>query len=222
MTQPSKAVAGEIPPIVLLVDPESDTRDMYATSLEMSGYWVAVAGGPDEGMTAAVELQPAVIVASLSFDGRIDGLRFVRAVTESPATEQIPLVVLSGRPLDDLPRGARDHASLLLVKPVPPDQLTREIRDVVQRSQDLRAKSDALAAKAQRLRDKSADLLQRSAEIDAALDDRTRRCPACDSPLEWLERGTIGGIEYDYYRWCANACGLYCFDRGAGRFLKLS
>jgi CheY-like chemotaxis protein len=223
MTHPFDEPSVEVPPIVLLVDAEGDTRDMYATSLEISGFWVAVSGSPDEAINAVLELRPNVIVASLSFDGRTDGLRFVRAITEAPALQQIPLVVLSGRPLEDLPRGARDHASRLLVKPVPPDLLAREIRDVVvARSQQLRLQSDALTAKVQRLRDKSADLRRRSGAIGAAVDDRQRTCPECGTPLEWLERGAIGGVEFDYYRWCPEACGLYCFNRSSGGFVKLA
>jgi hypothetical protein len=46
--------------------------------------------------------------------------------------------------------------------------------------------------------------------------------PQCRSALDWIERGTIGGIEYDYCHWCPKACGLFCYDRTAGEFLKLA
>lgn len=47
-------------------------------------------------------------------------------------------------------------------------------------------------------------------------------CPVCASPLVWADRRTVGGIEYDYYRWCATGCGLYCFDRATDEWLKLA
>jgi response regulator RpfG family c-di-GMP phosphodiesterase len=214
--------SNDIPPIVLLVDNEDDARGMYATSLQMSGFWVATADDPDVAMNTATELRPNVIVASITFDGRTDGLRFIRAVKESSETRDIPLVVLSGWPLDGLPRGAHEHAAALLLKPVAPDVLTREIHHVLEDSHGLRERSTRLTTKARQLREKSTRLLERSAAIEASQDDRRRDCPECGAPLEWLERGTIGGIEYDYYRWCLKACGLYCYDRTDGKFLKLA
>jgi CheY-like chemotaxis protein len=210
-----------IPPIVLLVEDENDTRDMYAVSLEMAGFWVATADDPDAAMDTVKELQPHLIVASITFDGRTDGLRFVRAVKAEPATQEIPLVVLSGRPPEDLPRGARDHAVLVLLKPVTPDRLATELRRVLERSRGLRAKSATLSAKTERLLHKSAQLRVRADAINDSL-PRARACPTCGARLDWVERGSIGGIEYDYYRWCVNACGLYCYDRTSDKFVRLA
>jgi len=54
-------------------------------------------------------------------------------------------------------------------------------------------------------------------------DDTGRRlCPACGCSLEWVERGTIGGISFDYFRWCLEGCGLYCFDRSRSKWVKLA
>jgi DNA-binding response OmpR family regulator len=214
--------SNDIPPIVLLVDHEDDARGLYATSLQMSGFWVATADDPDVAMNTATELRPNIIVATLTFDGRTDGMRFIRAVKENAATRAIPLVVLSGWPLDGLPRGAREHAAALLQKPVAPDELARRIHEVLATSHGLRERSTALTARASHLREKSATLLRRPDPIEARYADRRRDCPECGTPLEWLERGTIGGIEYDYYRWCVKRCGLYCYDRTDGQFLKLA
>jgi CheY-like chemotaxis protein len=214
--------SNDIPPIVLLVDHEDDARGMYATTLQISGFWVATADDPDVAMNTATELRPNIIVASITFDGRTDGMRFIRAVKEDATTRDIPLVVLSGWPLDGLPRGAHEHAAMLLQKPVAPDELARRIHEVLATSHGLRERSTALTAKASHLREKSAALLRRAPYIKAPHDDRRRNCPQCASPLEWLERGTIGGIEYDYYRWCVKACGLYCYNRTDGEFLKLA
>ena len=51
-----------------------------------------------------------------------------------------------------------------------------------------------------------------------------RPCPSCGTRLEWLEPGTVAGVEYDYYRWCEHGCGLYCYQRSAPagrRWVKL-
>jgi DNA-binding response OmpR family regulator len=212
----------EIPPIVLLVDNEDEGRNLYAKRLQTSGFWVATAADPDVAMNTATELKPNIIVAGITLDGRTDGLRFIRAVTEHSETRNTPLLVLSGGPVEGLPRGAQEHAAAVLVKPVAPDDLTREIRRVLAASHGLRERSTRLTTKARTLRERSDLLLQKEAPLEARPDDRRRNCPSCGGPLEWLERGTIGGVEYDYYRWCARACGLYCYDRTAGQFQKLA
>jgi hypothetical protein len=97
-----------------------------------------------------------------------------------------------------------------------------EGRRVLAASHGLRERSTRLTTKARTLRERSDLLLQKEAPLEARPDDRRRNCPQCGGPLEWLERGTIGGVEYDYYRWCARACGLYCYDRTAGQFQKLA
>jgi CheY-like chemotaxis protein len=212
------APSAGIPPIVLLVDNEDDARSLCMKNLQRSGLWVAAAADPDAAMNTAAELHPDIIVAGITLDGRTDGLRFLRAVAEHPGTRDTPLVVLTARPIEDLPRGAQEHASAVLVRPFAPDDLTREIHRVLAVSRGLRERSTRLTAKAHELRDRSNALLR--SETRGV--DRRRNCPDCGGPLEWLERGTIGGVEYDYYRWCAKGCGLHCYDRNAGKFVKLA
>lgn len=218
----TQSATTDLPPIVVLVDEESDSRDMYATRLEMAGFWVAVERDTPGAMQTVGELRPNAIVASINFDGRTDGLRFVRAVKERSDTRDIPLVVLSGRPFEDLPRGARQSASVLLLKPVAPDTLALSVRELLAKSHDLRRRAEMLAAKVHRLVDESAHLRGRREQgVTPRLATR-RTCPRCANTLEWLERGAVDDVEYDYYRWCPSGCGLYCFDRTANSFMKLA
>jgi DNA-binding response OmpR family regulator len=214
--------ATEVPPIVLLVENEGEDRTRQAKRLQMSGFWVATAADPDVAMNTATELRPHVIVAGLTLDGRSDGFRFIRAVSEHPETRNMPLVVLTARPVEGLPRGAHEHAAAVLMKPVAPDELARAINRVLEASRGPRPRSTPLTATARTSRERSTLLREPAASHEARQDDRGRNCPGCGGLLEWLERGTIGGVEYDYYRWCAKACGLYCYDRTAGELLKLA
>jgi CheY-like chemotaxis protein len=217
-----KIAATEISPIVLLVDNEDEGRTLCTKSLQQSGYWVAAEADAEVAMHAAAELQPDLIVAGITLDGRSDGLRFIRAVTEHSDTRNTPLVVLSGRPLESLPRGAQEHAAAVLMKPVAPDDLTREIHRVLAGSQRPRECTTRPAATTCNPPERSKLVLHRPAAGDARGDDRRRNCPACGGLLAWLERGTIGGVEYDFYRWCTHKCGLYCDDRTARQFVKLA
>lgn len=63
-----------------------------------------------------------------------------------------------------------------------------------------------------------------SAAVESPEDVRQmpRTCPVCAWPLVWAERGSLGGVEYDYYRWCVNGCGLYCLDLSRDQWVKLA
>jgi uncharacterized protein with PIN domain len=96
------------------------------------------------------------------------------------------------------------------------------VRELIAKSRDLRERADAAREKSHQLTEKSVRLIERSAADAERVDLRNRRCPGCRRMLEWIERGTVGGTEYDYYRWCTQGCGLYCFNRRNGAWLKLA
>ncbi len=216
MDPQSPASRGDVPPIVLFVDDDQDTLEMYSTYFEMSGFWVAKRRTADEAVSSLLELRPDLVVTDAEFSGRPDGERLVEVVKADPATAGVPVIVLSGH--SELAPATVAKADLCLVKPILPDALLLD-------AQRLIALSHTLRDRCQRARGQSAEL----AVCDAtsarpeprAVDAARRPCPQCGGALEWLERGHIGDAEYDYYRWCTHGCGLYCYDRGASRWVKL-
>lgn len=70
--------------------------------------------------------------------------------------------------------------------------------------------------------EKSARLIAKARDIDERVNLTARGCPSCAQPLQFVETGRIAGSEYDYYHWCDRGCGLYCFDRGGRRWVKLA
>jgi two-component system phosphate regulon response regulator PhoB len=204
-----------IPPVVLLVDDDPETLDMYSTYFEQAGLWVAGLASADEAVEAVEELKPDAIVTDIGFGGRPEGVAIVHALKEDPVTAAIPLIVLTGRGEEEVPAQTAREADLILIKPVLPDALLSRVRELIARSHELRIRSSAAQVKATGLIEKSQRLLGKSARIAAARESTERSCPSCGKRLEWLERGAISGIEYDYYRWCTNGCGLYCYDRTA-------
>src|SRR4051812_8205700 len=85
-----------IPPIVLLVDDDRDTLNMYSTFFAQAGLWVSGVESADEAIDAVEELKPDAIVTDIGFSGRPEGVAIVHALKEDPATSGIPLVVLTG------------------------------------------------------------------------------------------------------------------------------
>jgi CheY-like chemotaxis protein len=214
--------AESLPPIVLLVEDDPDTLDMYSSYLESAGWWVATATNPIEGRAHARELRPNLLVTDIGFAGQPTGGEFVHAIKHDVQTAHIPVMVLSGTAIEDLPAETQREADLVLLKPVMPDVLLTRGEALIAASATLRARTNAALERSYSLLDQNLAARERGREFVEKIGRRARPCPQCGSALEWLERGTISGIEYDYHHWCLNGCGLYCYDRRAGSWIKLA
>lgn len=211
-----------LPPIVLLVEDDCDTLDMYSSYLESDGLWVATATNPSEGRHYVRELHPNLVVTDMGFAGRPTGADLVRAIKRDPHTAHIPVLVLSGTPIEELPAETQLDADAVLLKPVLPDALLERAQSLIKRCASLRARSTAALERAYSLLNQNLQARERGREFINAVGKRARACPKCRTPLEWLERGTISGVDYDYYRWCGKGCGLFCYDRRAATWIKLA
>jgi CheY-like chemotaxis protein len=217
-TDASSAKAG-FPPIVLLVEDDRDTREMYSAFFELSGVWVAQSTAPREALGSVTELRPDLIITDVGFSGSPAGADLVHVLKSRPETRDIPVIVLSGRSAEEIPPATREAAELCLVKPVLPDVLLAHARALIERSQGVGDRSDAAREQAAALRDPA--MTPATAQTSGSVPE-PRGCPQCSTPLVWVERQRLEGIEYDYYRECPTGCGLYCFDCTAGRWVTLA
>jgi CheY-like chemotaxis protein len=215
-------IADSLPSIVLLVEGQPDTLQTYSRYLESAGLWVATVSDPSDGLSQVRELRPNLLVTDVTFDGRPRGIDLVHAVKQDARTSHIPVLVLSGTAVRDLPLETQREADLVLVKPVVPKLLYRRGCELIAANTTSRARSSAASEPAHSLLDQNLATRLRGREIVETANNATRACPKCGSALEWLERGAIGGVEYDYYRWCLTGCGLYCFDRRSRCWIKLA
>jgi CheY-like chemotaxis protein len=211
-----------VPPIVLLVEDDRDTLEMYSSYLESAGLWVATATTPSEGREHVRELHPNLVVTDMGFAGRPTGADLVHAIKGDPHTAHIPVLVLSGTPIEELPAETQRDADAVLLKPVLPDTLLERARSLIERSETLRARSNAALERAYSLLNENLEARERGREFMNSVGKPARACPKCGNALEWLERGTIRGVEYDYYRWCLKGCGLFCYDRRAADWIRLA
>lgn len=137
MPADGRPLASAVPPIVLLVDDDRDTLEMYHAYFEASGFWVSTCSVPTEALDAVDDIHPDIVVTDIGFAGRADGADLVHALKGNEATRDIPIIVLSGRDRDHLPAGVIDTADLCLVKPVLPDMLLEEVRALLNRSHEM-------------------------------------------------------------------------------------
>ena len=114
-------------PSVLIVDDDSDTREMYGWCLEGSGFRVALASSSDAALAQVAREVPDAVITDFTLPGG-DGFTFADTLRRAPATSQVVLILVSGR---DFVGEAQDRAAKLfdrvLLKPVLPDELVRHL-----------------------------------------------------------------------------------------------
>ena len=131
-----------------------------------------------------------------------------------PQMRSLPVILLADRKPQSLE--AARLADLCLQQPVSGDELVASSRSLIARSHELRQRRDRNRPLADALGMTSGTVAKQSA-VSAI-----RACPGCGQSLEWIESGRLLGVEYDYYRWCVNGCGLYCYELRVDSWVKLA
>jgi CheY-like chemotaxis protein len=106
---------------VLVVEDDEDTRKVYSDGLGFAGYRVITAATGIDGLRAARDEQPDVILLDLSLAGA-DGWEVVRCLKASRLTGDIPVLLITGYPdLGD--RAEAEGCAGFLTKPIRPKTL---------------------------------------------------------------------------------------------------
>jgi len=116
-------------PVVLFIDDEVQMRRLIRACLERNGYEVLEASTGEDGLAAAIDSQPGVIILDLGLPD-MDGMVVLRRLRE---WSKVPVIVLSVRDRDSdkvsaLDSGANDYLS----KPFSTNELLARLR-VLQR-----------------------------------------------------------------------------------------
>jgi CheY-like chemotaxis protein len=90
---------------LLLVEDNEMNRDMLSRRLERRGYQVLIAMDGEEGITAATEHHPDLILMDMSLPV-LDGWESTRRLKQQPATQGIPVLALTAHAM----AGERDKA----------------------------------------------------------------------------------------------------------------
>ena len=118
-------------PVVLMVDDDIDTREMYAWSLEARGFEVVCAETAARGVELAERHRPDVIVTDFTLPGE-DGFALASRVRACDALADTPMALVSGRAfVGDSGERAMQLFDRVLLKPVLPDQLIADIVPLV-------------------------------------------------------------------------------------------
>jgi DNA-binding response OmpR family regulator len=107
-------------PIVVLIEDDRPSLDLFSAYLEGADLEVAVAHDGEEGLDSVRRLKPAAVVLDLRLP-RIDGWDVLRTLKADPATSNVPVVVVSI--VDERAKGIALGAAEYLVKPIGRDDL---------------------------------------------------------------------------------------------------
>ena len=88
---------------ILIIDDDEDYRASTRALLESSGYEVSEANCGREGLKAALEQMPALIVLDIMMDSPVEGYTVNQAIRhrdEYSALQDVPILMVSSVPLD--------------------------------------------------------------------------------------------------------------------------
>ena len=116
-------------PLVLIVEDDPGTRQMYREHLAQSGFRTADAHNGHQALAKARELRPDAVLTDLAVPG-MDGFEFCRALKQTPAMREIPILAVTGHSeyLDQPDRFRQAGIAEVLIKPCAPDVIAAELR----------------------------------------------------------------------------------------------
>ncbi len=101
---------------------------LLKTLLELDGFSAVVALKGEMAIEMALAERPDAILMDVHI-GQADGLAILRQIRQHPVLKTTPVVISSGRDVEDESQIA--GASAFILKPYPPDQLSNTLRKVM-------------------------------------------------------------------------------------------
>ena len=118
---------------VLVVEDEEDIRELLSYNLLKEGYQVAGVGSGEDALAAVESKPPDVILLDLLLPG-MDGLSVCRKLKANPATQSIPILMLTAKGEEtDIVAGLNLGADDYVTKPFSPRVLLARLRAVMRR-----------------------------------------------------------------------------------------
>jgi DNA-binding response OmpR family regulator len=120
---------------ILVAEDERDIRELIGFTLRFAGFEVIQVANGIDAVEQAAEVQPDLIILDVRMP-KMTGYDACRKLKEDPATNEIPVVFLSAKGQEgEIKEGLNVGAIEYIVKPFAPDELTDQVKDVLQRVQ---------------------------------------------------------------------------------------
>jgi DNA-binding response OmpR family regulator len=116
---------------ILVCDDEANIRHIMDFSLETEGFAVLEAADGDEALRLAVTAAPDLVLLDVMMPGS-DGLTVCRLLKENPATQHIPVLLLTARAgKADRDAGLAAGADDYITKPFSPQRLVDKVNEML-------------------------------------------------------------------------------------------
>ena len=198
---------------ILIADPDNDTRLLYRDLLQSTGSDVVDAVDGRDAMVKALSVRPTLVITELRLPF-FDGFALCAVLRRDSSTKSVPIVVATAESrLSELDRARSAGADVVLVKPVTPELLLREIDRLLEQSKPPAESPEPEGrqpASRRRVLNKG---FERVTTTTPPRQPPDLWCPSCDRPLHY-QRSFIGGVsqrhpeQWDEYACVAN-CGLF-------------
>jgi two-component system phosphate regulon response regulator PhoB len=121
--------------LILVVEDEADIQELLEYNLMKAGYRVDCAETGEEGLVAAREHDPHLVVLDLMLPG-LSGLEVCRRLKSEPDTSELPVIILTAKgEEEDIVAGFEAGADDYVTKPFSPRVLTARVGAMLRRRQ---------------------------------------------------------------------------------------
>ncbi|RJP22618.1 MAG: response regulator [Candidatus Omnitrophota bacterium] len=122
--------------MILVVEDETDIRELVEYNLIKNGFRVTCTATGEESLVNARTLLPDLILLDIMLP-RLDGLEVCRTLKNDPQTADIPIVMLTAKGEEsDIVRGLEFGADDYITKPFSPKVLVARVKTVLRRKKD--------------------------------------------------------------------------------------
>ena len=111
-------------PLVLIIDDDAKAVELLRLYLTEAGYAVTIARDGQAGLAQMTQLHPDAIILDVLLP-KVDGWAFLAQMKADPTFKEVPIVIASV--VDQKAKGFALGAAQYLVKPVPKEELLREL-----------------------------------------------------------------------------------------------
>ncbi len=116
----------ETPPLILLVDDEAHILYVVGLKFEEAGYRVISAPDGKEGLRIAQAEKPDVIITDYQMPF-LTGLELAKQLQQNPATNQIPVLMLTARGFSLPPDALDSGVTAIMTKPFSPREILAHV-----------------------------------------------------------------------------------------------
>ena len=120
--------------VVAIIEDEPDILEMLNYQLRREGFDVITASSGDIGINLIRKQKPDLVLLDLMLPQK-DGLEICREIKNSPATQHIPVIIVSAKGEEsDVVLGLGMQADDYIRKPFSPRELIARVRNILRRS----------------------------------------------------------------------------------------